>query len=137
MPHPPPKSAMPHQENSKPRLHPGERFVLEGQGGFLVPIRGWRVACFFLTDRRLILYARPRILAEISLGNIHCLLEKTVHFAMKNRTALGVVYRAGSGQAGGRIWLCMNDPGAWKKAIRKGIPENQGLGAGAQRTAAA
>ena len=91
----------------------------------------------FLTDRRLILYARPRILAEISLGNIHCLLEKTVHFAMKNRTALGVVYRAGSGQAGGRIWLCMNDPGAWKKAIRKGIPENQGLGAGAQRTAAA
>ena len=78
-----------HPKNHIPSLQGGEQIILQDQGAYRSNSRsGWKIARFFLTDRRFMIYqgSTPRI--DISLDGITDLLVENVHYVIKNREVL-------------------------------------------------
>jgi len=106
------------QKTSIPKLHAGEQIILESQGAYKNNFRsGWKVAQCILTNQRLIMYQRPTIKFQIPIDDIKSLAVERLHYVLRKRESLCIVYKARGGLKEGRIFFVMNDLEDWRGKI--------------------
>lgn len=113
-----PRSAMPGTRYDHPPCDAGERLLLKGQAAFRrTPFGGWRPAQAFLTDHRLMLYLRPKILIQAPLTAIRTLALEKHYCILKVRETLRLSYlMEGHGRCGS-LWFVVNGLRLWKDKI--------------------
>jgi len=106
------------QKTNIPELQAGEQIVLKSQGAYKHNFRsGWKVARCFLTNQRLIMYQRPTIRFQIPIRDISSLAVERLHYVLRKRESLCIVYKAKEELKEGRIWFVANDLETWKKRM--------------------
>ena len=106
------------QKANIPKLQIGEQLILQTQGSYKHNFRsGWKVAQCLLTSQRFIMYQRPTIRFEIPLDQIKDLAIERLHYVLRKRESLCIVYKARNGSREGKIWFVANDLGDWRKKI--------------------
>jgi len=106
------------QKTNIPRLQTGEQIILQSQGAYKNNFRsGWKVAQCILTNQRLIMYQRPAIRFEIPLDDIKGIAVQRLHYVLRKRESLCIVYKAREGLKEGRICFVVNDLEDWREKI--------------------
>ncbi|MDD2302556.1 MAG: Hsp20/alpha crystallin family protein [Eubacteriales bacterium] len=115
-----PRSTMPATRYDYPPFDPEERLLLRGQGAFRsTPSGGWRPAQAFLTDQRLILYLRPKILTQVLLPSIRSLSVERRYCILKIRDTLRISYLLGRPRRPASLWFVVNGLRLWKEKIHQ------------------
>lgn len=101
-----------------PPFEPEEHVLLSDQGVYRRNHRsGWRPVRSFLTDRRFILFQRPRTVFEVALGDIRSLNVERHYCVLKVRDVLCVAFDRTGSPGKGNIWFAVNNIAGWKKGI--------------------
>jgi hypothetical protein len=114
------QSAMPATRYDYPTFSPDEQLLLRGQAAFRSgPFGGWRLARAFLTDRRLILYRRPKILNQVSLQSIKDLSVERHYCVLKVRETLRISYVPAASGRQIFLWFVIDGMRFWKEKIHQ------------------
>ena len=106
------------QKINIPELQTGEQIILQSQGAYKHNFRsGWKVARCVLTNQRLIMYQRPTIRFQIPIDDIRGLAVERLHYVLRKRESLCIVYKAREGLKEDRICFVVNDLEDWREKI--------------------
>ncbi|MCF8084036.1 MAG: Hsp20/alpha crystallin family protein [Deltaproteobacteria bacterium] len=114
----PRKTRLGHGRLDEPGLEKGEHILLKDQGVYRRNTRsGWRPVQSFLTDRRFILFQRPRTVFEVALEAVRTLDMERHYCVLKIRDVLCIAFDAPASPGKGKVWFAVNNMAGWKKAI--------------------
>ncbi len=114
----PRKTRLGYGRRDEPGLEKGECILLKDQGVYRRNTRsGWRPVQSFLTDRRFILFQRPRIVFEVALCDIRSLNVERHYCVLKVRDVLCISFEGEGIPGKGRVWFAVNNIQAWQKGI--------------------
>ncbi len=114
----PRKTRLGQGRRDEPGLEKGEHILLKDQGVYRRNTRsGWRPVQSFLTDRRFILFQRPRPVFEVALADVRTLDIERHYCVLRVRNVLCIAFDAPASPGKGKVWFAVNNIAGWKKGI--------------------
>jgi HSP20 family molecular chaperone IbpA len=109
---------MPATAKSRPPLEPGERIVLNEQGGYKIRARsGWKTTEFYLTNQRFFLYLQVNgIILDVPLKQITGIRVEKMYYVMRTREAINLQYQSETDKCQS-VWIIVNQWRDWKKFL--------------------